>query len=94
MLPFSQDSDTGDCVLIQGTGLTVLCAPLCKARLPFDLVEVDVHIRTRPALLIDAVDVILRNDLAGNLFLADGFPPVKSTPFVKGTRFLRVGPRF
>ena len=83
MLPFSQESDTGDCVLVRGMGLNVLCSPLHKAILSCDLVDGDVHIGVRPALPIDGVDVILGNDLAGNRVWADGCPPVKSTPLLK-----------
>ena len=71
MLPFSQDSDTGDSVLAQGMALNVLCAPLHKVR---------------PDLPIDREDVILRNDLAGNRAWANSCLHVKSTPLVKGTR--------
>ena len=83
VLPFSQDSDTGDCVLVRGMGLNVLCAPSHKVRLSCHLLDGDVHIGVRPAFPIDGVDVILGNDLAGNHVWADGCPPVKSTPLLK-----------
>lgn len=37
----------------------------------------DIKIGVRPALLIDDVDIILGNDLAGNRVWADGSPPAE-----------------
>ena len=83
VLGFSPDTDTGNCVLVQGMGLTTLCVPLHKVNLSCSLVVGDVHLGLRPALPIDGIDVILGNDLAGNRVWADGFPPIKPRPVIE-----------
>lgn len=85
VLPFSPDSDTGECVLVQGMGLVTLCAPLHKATLSCGLVNGDIQIGVRPALPIDGIDVILGNDLAGNRVWADGVPPAEPNIMVDET---------
>ncbi|KAL3967153.1 FMS-like tyrosine kinase 1 [Sarotherodon galilaeus] len=78
VLPFSQVTDTGECVLVQGMGLTTICAPLHKVRLSCSFVDDDICIGVRPALPLEGVHVILGNDLAGNRVWADSSLPVKS----------------
>jgi len=55
VLPFSQDTDTGDCVLVQGMGLTTLRVPQHKANLSSGLVDGDVHIGVQSALPIEGI---------------------------------------
>lgn len=83
LLPFSQDTDTGGCVLVRGIGLTTQCVPLHRASLSCDLVGGVVHLGECLALPLDGIDVILGNDLAGNRVWADGSPPVKPPHFVQ-----------
>lgn len=66
VLPFSDKTDTGDCIIVKGVSLVPLSASLHKVFLSCGLVEGDVHIAVRPALPIEGIDVILGNDLAGN----------------------------
>lgn len=74
VLPFSEETDTGDCVIVRGVSLVPLSAPLHKIFLTCGLVEGDVHIAVRPGLPIDGIDVILGNDLAGDRVWASGCP--------------------
>ena len=82
VLNFSQDSDTGDCLLVQGMGLKTLSVPLHKVSLACGLVNGDVHLGVRPALPISGVHVILGNDLAGNHGWVDGAPPDACAPML------------
>ena len=66
VLPFCQHTDTGDCILMQGMGLTVLPVPVHKLALDCDLVRREVAMGVRPALPIPGVDIILGNDLCGS----------------------------
>lgn len=66
VLPFSQGSDTGDCILMRGMDLNVLPVPLHKLELDCGLVQGEVAMGMCPALPICNVDVILGNDLAGS----------------------------
>uniref|UniRef100_A0AAQ5X4U8 Gypsy retrotransposon integrase-like protein 1 n=1 Tax=Amphiprion ocellaris TaxID=80972 RepID=A0AAQ5X4U8_AMPOC len=79
VLPFSKDSDTGDCVIVRGVSLVPLSAPLHKVFLTSGFVEGNVHIAVRPALPLDGVDVILGNDLAGDRVWPSGGPVKVST---------------
>lgn len=82
VLPFSERSSTGDCIIVRGVSLVPLSAPLHKVFLKCGLVVGVVHIAVRPALPIDGVDVILGNDLAGSrVWCSDG--PVAVSPTVK-----------
>lgn len=82
VLPFSEDSDTGDCVIVRGVSLVPLSAPLHKVYLTCGFVEGDVHIAVRPALPLEGVDVILGNDLAGDR-VWPSVVPVKVSAHVK-----------
>uniref|UniRef100_A0AAQ5ZP60 Gypsy retrotransposon integrase-like protein 1 n=1 Tax=Amphiprion ocellaris TaxID=80972 RepID=A0AAQ5ZP60_AMPOC len=79
VLPFSKDSDTGDCVIVRGVSLVPLSAPLHKVFLTSGFVEGNVHIAVRPALPLNGVDVILGNDLAGDRVWPSGGPVKVST---------------
>lgn len=58
VLPFSQVTGTGECVLVQGMGLTTICAPLHKVRLSCSFVDDDICLGVRPALPLEGVHVI------------------------------------
>lgn len=86
VLPFSDESDTGDFVLMRGMGLNVVPVPLHSVILDCGLVQGKVSMGVRPALPIEGVDVILGNGLAGRRVWAEGPPPpvVSSSPIVTG----------
>lgn len=62
-LPFSDHSDTRDCVLKRGMGISGI--PLHLVTLNHDLVQGEVAVVFRPALPIEGVHMILGNRLAG-----------------------------
>lgn len=64
VLPFSSDSDTGVCALVQGMGLKVLTVPLHKLFLSSDLVEGEVLLGVCSDLPVHGIQVILGNHLA------------------------------
>ena len=49
VVKFSQDTDTGDCLLVQGMGLETLSVPLHKVTLACGFVTGDVHLGVHPA---------------------------------------------
>lgn len=65
ILPFSPQSDTGNCVPIRGMGLNTIFVPVHNIHLSCDLVQGNVEVGVRPELPVKGVDVILGNDLAG-----------------------------
>lgn len=65
MLPFSRETDTGDCLLMRGMGLTVLPVQQHTFELNSGLIQGEVAMGVRPALPVEGVDIILGNDLAG-----------------------------
>nr|XP_046229617.1 uncharacterized protein LOC124050808 isoform X1 [Scatophagus argus] len=84
VLPFSDNSNTGDFVLMRGMGMNVVPVPLHSVVLNCGLVQGEVALGVRPALPIEGVDVILGNGLAGSRVWPDRPPPpiVSSTPTV------------
>ncbi len=64
-LPFSESSDTGDCILMRGMGLDVLPVPVHRLELHCGLVQGGVTMGVCPALSIKGVDVLLGINLAG-----------------------------
>ncbi|XP_038154567.1 uncharacterized protein LOC119792145 isoform X1 [Cyprinodon tularosa] len=83
VLPFSEETNTGDHVLMRGMGLMVEPVPLHKLTLTCGLVQGEVIMGVRPALPLEGVDVILGNDLAGGRVWADcplPAPIVTSSP--------------
>lgn len=66
VLPFSEDSDTGDFVLMRGMRLNVEPVPLHSLCIACGLVQGEVSMGVRPELPIRGVDVILGNGLAGS----------------------------
>ena len=84
VLPFSENSDTGDYIPVLGMGMNVLNVPLHKIRLFSDLFQGEAQVGVRPALPIEGVTMILGNGLVGARVWAD-VPPVvvASVPLVK-----------
>ncbi|XP_044000295.1 uncharacterized protein LOC122847010 [Gambusia affinis] len=83
VLPFSEETNTEDHVLMQGMGLLVEQVPLHKLTLTCGLVQGEVIMGVRPALPLEGVDVILGNDLAGRRVWTDCLLPapiVTSSP--------------
>lgn len=81
VLPFSQESDTGTKVLIQGIGLQALSVPLHNVFLQSDLIKGPVVLGIRPSLPVEGVSVILGNNLAGDRVWRDVPPPPMVTTF-------------
>ncbi len=80
VLPFSQETDTGNRVLIRGIGLQTLSVPLHNVFLQSDLVNRSVVMGVRPSLPVEGVSVILGNNLAGDRVWSDvTSPPVVTT---------------
>ena len=82
VLTLLKETDTGDCILSQGMGLTVLSIPLHKMILSCELVQGEVSVGVRSALPIEGVQFILGNGLAGGRVWADTphSPVVKLSP--------------
>ncbi|KAK0150744.1 hypothetical protein N1851_008151 [Merluccius polli] len=87
VLPFSENSDTGDFIPVLGMGMNVLNVPLHKIRLFSDLFQGEAQVGVRPALPIEGVTMILGNGLVGARVWADvpsvvvaSVPLVKSRP--------------
>ncbi len=80
VLPFSQETDMGNRVLIRGIGLQTLSVPLHNVFLQSDLVNRSVVMGVRPSLPVEGVSVILGNNLAGDHVWSDvTSPPVVTT---------------
>ncbi len=80
VLPFSQETDTGNRVLIRGIGLQTLSVPLHNVFFQSDLVNRSVVMGVRPSLPVEGVSVILGNNLAGDRVWRDvPSPPVVTT---------------
>lgn len=73
VLPLSGQTDTGGCVLSRGMGLKILPVPLHKMILNCELVNGEVAVGVRPALL-EGVHFILGNGLAGGRVWTDTPP--------------------
>ena len=83
VLPFSQDSDSGDVILVRGMGLKVLSVPVHKFMLDCGLFQGEVSMGVRPALPIEGVHIIVGNGLAGSRVWADvPSPIVTASPVV------------
>ena len=65
ILPLSEETATGDQVLIQGVELGIVSVPLHSLHLESELVTGDVIVGLRPTLPMADVSLILGNDLAG-----------------------------
>ena len=65
ILPFSNESFTGNSVLLQGIELGTVQVPPHKVELLSDIVSGSVVIGLRPSLLVNGIAFILRNDIAG-----------------------------
>ncbi len=66
VLPFSQESELGSSVPVQGMGLNVLHVPLHKVMLDCNLFQHEAALAVHPAFPIEGVAVILGNKLAGD----------------------------
>lgn len=75
ILPFSVNSDTGSCVPVRGVGLHTIFVPVHKMFLSCCLVNGDIEVAVCPALPVEAVDMLLGNDLAGTRVWADDVRP-------------------
>ncbi|KAK5921567.1 hypothetical protein CgunFtcFv8_018924 [Champsocephalus gunnari] len=84
VLPFSEESGTGDFVRMRGMGMTVVSVPLHSVVLSSGLVQGEVAMGVRPVMPIGGVDVILGTGLAGSRVWAEGPPPImqSSSPTV------------
>ncbi|KAK0132100.1 Retrovirus-related Pol polyprotein from transposon 412 [Merluccius polli] len=80
VLPFSDESDTGNCVLIRGIGLQSFPVPLHKVHLFSGFVNGEVTIAVRPSLPIEGIDLIVGNNFAHNCVFPDQVSP---TPVVR-----------
>ena len=65
VLPFSEQSDTGETALVRGMGLSVVSAPVHRLQLFSDLVQGEVCLAVRPAFPVEGVQLVLGNRLAG-----------------------------
>lgn len=74
ILPFLSESNSGECILMRGMGMTIIPVPLHKLKLTCGLVSGEVKIGVRPALPVEGVDLILGSDLAGNKVWAASTP--------------------
>ena len=86
ILPFSQKSDTGTCVLIRGIGMHTISVPLHRIALESELVRGEVVLAVRPSLPVEGVEMILGNNYAGGRVWPEMPPP----PVVNTKSFLHV----
>jgi len=77
-LPFTENTATGESVLIQGIGMDVINVPLHRISLKTNLVSGSVIVGVRPELPVRGVSMLLGNDLAGGKVLPD--PIVSAKP--------------
>ncbi len=82
ILSFSNDSYTGNDVLIRGIGLNVISVPLHKIVLHSDLIQGEVEVAVRSCLPVEGVQVILGNNLAGERVWQNVLPNLVVTPSV------------
>ena len=97
VLPFSDKSDTGINVLLQGVELGTIAVPLHKAFLRCNLKTGPVVIGVRSSLPVSGITVLLENDLAGGRIIEN--PKVSEMPQMvtnEGTikHFLELFPAF
>lgn len=71
VLPLSEKTDTGDCILNRGMGLTILSIPLHKMILSCESVQGEISVCMQSVLLIKVVHFILGNGLADSWVWAD-----------------------
>ncbi len=82
ILSFSNDSYTGNYVLIRGIGLNVISVPLHKIVLHSDLIQGEVEVAVRSCLPVEGVQVILGNNLTGERVYQNVLPNLVVTPSV------------
>ena len=78
VLPFSNESFTGNSVLLQGIELGTVQVPLHNLELSSEIVSGSVVVGLRPSLPVPGVSLILGNDIAGGK--VEGNPFVSDTP--------------
>ena len=78
VLPFSDQSDTGTKVLLQGVELGTISVPLHKVFLRCNLKTGPIVIGVRSSLSVKGITVLLGNDLAGGRVVAN--PKVSNKP--------------
>ena len=78
VLPLSDESATGDHVLIKGVELGFISVPLYKFFLKSDLISGYITVGIRPDLPVKGVSLLLGNDLAGDKVMIN--PCVSSHP--------------
>ena len=71
VLPLSDQSATGDYVLLHGVELGFVRVPLQKVFLQSDLVSGSVIVGMCPTLPVEGVNLLLGNDLAGDKVMAN-----------------------
>lgn len=88
VLPFSNETFTGDSLLICAIGLTKICVPLHKVVLYSYLIQGGVQLGVRPALPVEGISVILGNNLAREWVWSDVSSPliVSSNPVSTGDK--------
>lgn len=80
VLPFSFETDTGECVITLGMGMVPFSVPLHRLVLSCGLAQGEVSVGVRPQLPVKGVHMILGNDLAGDKVWAKGEPKVVKPP--------------
>ena len=80
MLPLSELSATGESVLIHGVELELTCVPLHRVFLKSNLASGPITVGVRPTLPVEGVSLLLGNDLAGEMVMAN--PCLSSLPCV------------
>ena len=78
VLPFSNESFTGNSVLLQGIELGTVQVPLHNLELSPEIVSGSIVVGLRPSLPVPGASLILRNDIAGGKVEAN--PCVPDTP--------------
>ena len=78
VLPLSDESATGDHILIKGVELELMSVPLYKVFLKSDLISGYVNVEIRSDLAVKGVSLLLGNDLAGDKVMIN--PCVSSHP--------------
>ena len=71
VLPLSELSATGESVLIHGVELGFTCVLLNRVFLMLNLVSAPITVGVRPTLPVEGVSLLLGNDLAGEMVMAN-----------------------
>ena len=71
VLPLTENSFTGENVLIPGVEMGVLYFPLHEVNIKSSLINGNIVISMRPSLSVEGISLILGNDLAGEKVIVD-----------------------